>query len=144
MDPDLIAQAQAVLDACRARKLTIAAAESCTGGLLAATLTDIPGSSDVFDRAFVTYSNAAKTALLGVSPLTLENFGAVSREAAEDLFHIQQMSGIGFDIELLYIAQKRGYRIVEVPINWYYNGDSKMRLVQDSLGIIREMFEREG
>jgi dolichyl-phosphate beta-glucosyltransferase len=68
-------------------------------------------------------------------------FKSFSRQAAEDLFHIQRMSGIGFDIELLYIAQKRGYRIVEVPINWYYNSDSKMRLVQDSLGIIREMFE---
>ncbi len=68
-------------------------------------------------------------------------FKSFSREAAEDLFNVQRMNGIGFDIELLYIAQKRGYHIVEVPINWYYNGDSKMRLVQDSLGIIREMFE---
>jgi dolichyl-phosphate beta-glucosyltransferase len=71
-------------------------------------------------------------------------FKSFSREAAEDLFHVQRMNGIGFDIELLYVAQKRGYRIVEVPINWYYNGDSKMRLFQDSLGIIREMFEIRG
>jgi dolichyl-phosphate beta-glucosyltransferase len=68
-------------------------------------------------------------------------FKSFSREAAEDLFRIQRMNGIGFDVELLYVAQKRGYRIVEVPINWYYNDDSKMRLIQDSLGIIREMFE---
>jgi dolichyl-phosphate beta-glucosyltransferase len=68
-------------------------------------------------------------------------FKSFSREAAEDLFHVQRMNGIGFDVELLYVARKRGYRIVEVPIHWYYNADSKMRLIQDSLGIIREMFE---
>src|SRR5712672_885028 len=82
-DPELIETAQALLDLCRDRKLTIAAAESCTGGLLAATLTEIPGSSDVFDRGFVTYSNDAKRAMLGVSPATLASHGAVSRETAE-------------------------------------------------------------
>jgi nicotinamide-nucleotide amidase len=81
--PELIEAARRLLDLCRARKLTIAAAESCTGGLLAATLTDIPGSSDVFDRGFVTYSNAAKTAMLGVPPELIESFGAVSRETAQ-------------------------------------------------------------
>src|SRR5215472_5918287 len=65
-EQELIAAARALLDLCRTRNLTIAAAESCTGGLLAATLTEIPGSSDVFDRAFVTYSNAAKQAMLDV------------------------------------------------------------------------------
>jgi nicotinamide-nucleotide amidase len=58
-------------------------AESCTGGLLAATLTEIPGSSDVFERGFVTYGNAAKEAMLGVSGATLAAFGAVSRETAQ-------------------------------------------------------------
>jgi dolichyl-phosphate beta-glucosyltransferase len=67
-------------------------------------------------------------------------FKMLSRAAAEDIFSVGRMNGIGFDIELLYIAQKRGYRIAEVPINWYYNSDSKMRLVQDSLTIIHEMF----
>jgi nicotinamide-nucleotide amidase len=82
-EQDLIAQARALLDLCWAKKLTIAAAESCTGGLLAATLTDIPGSSAVFDRGFVTYSNDAKTAMLGVPVELLASFGAVSREAAQ-------------------------------------------------------------
>jgi dolichyl-phosphate beta-glucosyltransferase len=68
-------------------------------------------------------------------------FKAFSRQAAEDLFHVQKINGIGFDVELLYIAQRRGYRIVEIPINWYYNPDSKMRLFRDSLAIIGEMFE---
>src|SRR3981189_806335 len=83
MDCDLVAQAQAVLDVCRSRKLTIATAESCTGGLLAATLTDIPGSSEVFDRGFVTYSNAAKEVMLGVPSEVLGRHGAVSRATAE-------------------------------------------------------------
>lgn len=74
--------ARALLDLCRMRKLTIATAESCTGGLVAAALTEIPGSSDVIDRGFVTYSNDAKRAMLGVKSVTLENFGAVSRETA--------------------------------------------------------------
>jgi nicotinamide-nucleotide amidase len=82
-EQELIEPARALLDLCRARKLTIAAAESCTGGLLAATLTEIPGSSAVFDRGFVTYSNDAKTAMLGVPSDLLATFGAVSREAAQ-------------------------------------------------------------
>jgi nicotinamide-nucleotide amidase len=72
-----------VLDACRRRGLTIATAESCTGGLVAGALTEIPGSSDVVDRGFVTYSNAAKEAMLGVPSTVLETCGAVSRETAE-------------------------------------------------------------
>ena len=81
--PELIEAARILLDLCRAKKLTIAAAESCTGGLLAATLTEIPGSSAVFDRGFVTYSNYAKTAMLGVPADLLAAFGAVSRETAQ-------------------------------------------------------------
>ncbi len=72
-----------VLKACRARGLTVATAESCTGGLVAGALTEIAGSSDVVDRGFVTYSNAAKQAMLGVPAATLEQHGAVSRETAE-------------------------------------------------------------
>jgi nicotinamide-nucleotide amidase len=82
-DEKLLAEARALLDLCRAKKLTIATAESCTGGLVAATLTEIPGSSDVVERGFVTYSNAAKTAMLGVPPDVIARFGAVSRETAE-------------------------------------------------------------
>jgi nicotinamide-nucleotide amidase len=72
-----------VLDACRRRGLTVATAESCTGGLVSGALTDIPGSSDVVDRGFVTYSNAAKETMLGVPAGVLERHGAVSRETAE-------------------------------------------------------------
>jgi nicotinamide-nucleotide amidase len=79
---ELIEQAQALLDLCRSKKLRIAAAESCTGGLVAATLTEIAGSSDVFERGFVTYSNDAKEAMLHVPSATLARHGAVSRETA--------------------------------------------------------------
>jgi nicotinamide-nucleotide amidase len=82
-DQELIAVTRALLDLCRQRSLKIATAESCTGGLLAATITDIPGSSDVLDCGFVTYSNEAKQTMLGVASTTLERFGAVSRETAE-------------------------------------------------------------
>ena len=75
--------ATALLAACRDRNLTIATAESCTGGLVAGALTDIAGSSDVVDRGFVTYSNAAKQQMLDVSAATLKKSGAVSRETAE-------------------------------------------------------------
>jgi nicotinamide-nucleotide amidase len=64
------------------RGLRVATAESCTGGLVSAALTDTPGSSAVFDRGFVTYSNAAKIDLLGVPPATIETHGAVSAETA--------------------------------------------------------------
>jgi nicotinamide-nucleotide amidase len=82
-DPELLERARALLDLCRAKRLRIAAAESCTGGLLAATLTEIAGSSDVFERGFVTYSNAAKQTMLGVAAATLGDYGAVSRETAQ-------------------------------------------------------------
>jgi nicotinamide-nucleotide amidase len=75
--------AEQVLAACRARGLKIAAAESCTGGLVCAALTAVAGSSDVIERGFVTYSNAAKETMLGVSARILERHGAVSRETAE-------------------------------------------------------------
>ena len=63
----------------------IATAESCTGGMVAAALTDIAGSSDVFDRGFVTYSNQAKIDMLGVSPETLADHGAVSEQVAVEM-----------------------------------------------------------
>jgi nicotinamide-nucleotide amidase len=77
--------AKRLLALCRARGLKIAAAESCTGGLVAGALTDIAGSSDVVDRGFVTYSNEAKQEMLGVTSLTLERSGAVSRETAVEM-----------------------------------------------------------
>jgi nicotinamide-nucleotide amidase len=82
IEDQLRTRAGALLDACRSRKLMIATAESCTGGLVAACLTDIAGSSDVFERGFVTYSNQAKQDMLGVPADVLERHGAVSAETA--------------------------------------------------------------
>jgi nicotinamide-nucleotide amidase len=82
-DEEITAAATRVLEAARARNLKIAAAESCTGGLVAASLTDIAGSSDVLERGFVPYSNEAKVELLGVCEDTLAAHGAVSQPAAE-------------------------------------------------------------
>lgn len=76
------ALSRSLLDLCRMRKFKIATAESCTGGLVAAALTEVPGSSDVVDRGFVTYSNEAKHAMLSVETAKLETFGAVSKEVA--------------------------------------------------------------
>jgi nicotinamide-nucleotide amidase len=79
---ELRRMARRVLDLCRKRGLRVATAESCTGGLVAGALTEIAGSSDVVDRGFVTYSNAAKEAMLGVPAATLDRYGAVSGETA--------------------------------------------------------------
>lgn len=82
-DDPLHKAASDLLDLCRSRGLKLATAESCTGGLVAAALTEIPGSSHVVDRGFVTYSNDAKQAMLGVPEATLRTYGAVSRQTAE-------------------------------------------------------------
>jgi len=74
--------AEQALAACRARGLKLATVESCTGGLIAAALTDIPGSSDVVEGGFITYANAAKTRLVGVSAELLARYGAVSEQVA--------------------------------------------------------------
>ena len=83
IDASLRKAATRVLECCRAHGLQVATAESCTGGLVAGTLTEIAGSSDVVDRGFVTYSDAAKEAMLGVPAAILKRHGAVSRETAE-------------------------------------------------------------
>jgi len=81
-EAETLTLAQSVLDGCRARGWHVATAESCTGGLVAGALTAIAGSSDVVERGFVTYSNEAKSELLGVPPETIAAHGAVSAETA--------------------------------------------------------------
>lgn len=80
--------------------------------------------------------------LLAVSDFedTQCGFKMVTATAANDLFSVSRINGIGFDVELLYIAKRRRYHIMEVPINWYFNPDSRMLLFRDSLAIIREIF----
>jgi nicotinamide-nucleotide amidase len=83
LDDDIVAAANRLLDICKRKNLTIATAESCTGGLVAGTLTEVPGVSGMLDRGFVTYSNEAKQEMLGVPEDILKQYGAVSRETAE-------------------------------------------------------------
>ncbi len=103
------ALSRSLLDLCRMRKLTIATAESCTGGLVAGALTEIPGSSDVIDRGFVTYSNDAKRTMLGVKAATLEAFGAVSKETATAMaFGALEKAGVGIAVAITGIAGPGG------------------------------------
>jgi dolichyl-phosphate beta-glucosyltransferase len=72
---------------------------------------------------------------------TQAGFKCFAREAAHEMFPYQTMDGFGFDVEILFIAQKRGYRIVEVPINWYYMSNSRVSPVSDSLRMFREILQ---
>jgi nicotinamide-nucleotide amidase len=80
--PSFVTAATALLADCRARGITLATAESCTGGLISALLTEIPGSSDVVTHGFVTYANAAKTSMIGVPAALIAEHGAVSEPVA--------------------------------------------------------------
>ncbi|SEO29798.1 nicotinamide-nucleotide amidase [Salinihabitans flavidus] len=103
------ATAQQVLDAARARGWRVASAESCTGGMLAAALTDIPGSSHMMDRGFVTYSNAAKVEMLGVRQATLDAYGAVSEEVAREMAQgARALSGADLTVSITGIAGPGG------------------------------------
>ena len=85
MDADLVALSESVGAACRQRRLLLATAESCTGGWAAQVITHTAGSSEWFERGFVTYSNEAKVELLGVRQETLDRHGAVSPETAAEM-----------------------------------------------------------
>jgi nicotinamide-nucleotide amidase len=85
LDDDIAEAARGLYELCRSKGLTLATAESCTAGMVAGTLGDIPGVSSVLERGFVTYSNQAKQEMLGVAEQTLRDHGAVSRQTAEEM-----------------------------------------------------------
>jgi nicotinamide-nucleotide amidase len=164
MDQELFEHARSLLNICRTKKLTIATAESCTGGLLAATLTDVAGSSDVFERGFVTYSNDAKQAMLGVPPGTLEIYGAVSRETAHAMatgalahapvdltVSVTGIAGpqgavagkpVGF---VLFAAASRGGQLVHDERKYGDIGRAQVRRasVEQALAMLHEIAEKE-
>jgi dolichyl-phosphate beta-glucosyltransferase len=99
---------------------------------------DEPGLRHLMGRVFNTLVR-----LLAVRGFqdTQAGFKCFAREAAHEMFPYQTMDGFGFDVEILFIAQKRGYRIVEVPINWYYMSNSRVSPVGDSVRMFREILE---
>jgi glycosyltransferase involved in cell wall biosynthesis len=99
---------------------------------------DEPGLRHLMGRVFNTLVR-----LLAVRGFqdTQAGFKCFAREAAHEMFPYQTMDGFGFDVEILFIAQKRGYRIVEVPINWYYMSNSRVSPVSDSMRMFREILE---
>jgi len=106
---DVRTLAEAVLDRARAQGVAVATAESCTGGLVAGALTAIPGSSDVIEGGMVTYSNAAKTSLLGVDPGLISQVGAVSEEVAVAMASgAVQRLGVGLAVAITGIAGPGG------------------------------------
>jgi nicotinamide-nucleotide amidase len=85
LDDDIVEAARRLLDICKRKNLLVATAESCTAGLVAGTLTEVPGTSRILDRGFITYSNDAKHEMLGVSRESLKKHGAVSKDVAEEM-----------------------------------------------------------
>jgi dolichyl-phosphate beta-glucosyltransferase len=99
---------------------------------------DEPGLRHLMGRVFNTLVR-----LLAVRGFqdTQAGFKCFARQAAQEMFPYQTMDGFGFDVEILFIAQKRGYRIVEVPINWYYMSNSRVSPVSDSVRMFREILQ---
>lgn len=163
-DAEVLDAAKAVLDMCKKKSLTVATAESCTGGLVAAALSELAGSSAVLDRGFVTYSNTAKQQMLGVVPATIEFYGAVSKECAEEmakgaLAHASvslavSITGIagptgavpGKPIGLVYFcAASRSGRVIAQDCRWGDIGRSQVRRcsVLQALRMLCELAEKE-
>ena len=108
--------ARTIIERCAKKSLTLATAESCTGGLIMACLTDIPGSSAVMDRGFITYSNQAKQDLLGVPADALSTYGAVSAEVAAAMATgARERAGVDLAIAVTGIAGPGG-GTVEKPV----------------------------
>ncbi len=123
--PALLAKAAGLLDKLKARGLVVATAESCTGGLIAGLLTAIPGSSDVFDRGFVTYSNTAKAEALGVPAQLIVQHGAVSAEVAAAMaIGALHAAGVDLAVAVTGVAGPGG-GTAEKPVGLVFLGASR-------------------
>jgi nicotinamide-nucleotide amidase len=163
-DDEITAATEALLKICQQKKLTVATAESCTGGLVAAAITELAGSSAMLDRGFVTYSNEAKQQMLGVTPATIDFYGAVSKECAEEmakgaLAHAQvdlavSITGIagptgavtGKPLGLVYFsAASRSGRVIGHDRKFGAIGREKVRRasVLQALAMLHELAEKE-
>jgi nicotinamide-nucleotide amidase len=123
-EPSLDRLAETVLAACRAKRLTLATAESCTGGMVAAALTDIAGSSDVLERGLVSYSNQAKRELLAVPPGLIAQHGAVSAQVAEAMaLGALQLAPVDLAVAVTGIAGPGGGTATKpVGLVWFGSG----------------------
>lgn len=120
--PQLFTLAEQVITSARAKKLQIVTAESCTGGLISGCLTEVAGSSDVFDRGFVTYSNDSKMTNLNVAYKTILDFGAVSAETALEMAEgALRSSNAGLAVAVTGIAGPGG-GTAEKPVGLVYLG----------------------
>ncbi len=119
---DLSDLVRTLSDVLRINNLKLASAESCTGGLISMMITDLAGSSDIFDRGFITYSNQSKVDLLGVNPITLEKHGAVSEETAKEMaFGTLKNSQADITISVTGIAAPSG-ESKDKPVGLVYIG----------------------
>jgi len=153
-------QAEQLLAAARAQKLRIATAESCTGGLIAGLLTEIPGSSDVMERGFVTYSDAAKSDLLDVPAALIRRYGAVSEPVARAMAEgalknsraqlsvaVTGIAGPGGGsaekpVGLVYVAalkQNGAVRVKEFRFGDIGRGEIRGRTIAEALILLREL-----
>jgi nicotinamide-nucleotide amidase len=115
-------RSERVGDVLRADDAMVAVAESATGGLIGSLLTDIPGSSDYFDRSLVTYSNEAKTELLGVTRETLETHGAVSEPTARQMARgVRELAGTTYGVSTTGVAGPGGGTAAN-PVGTIYIG----------------------
>ena len=128
--PTLLPLAEKVLDACRAKELMVATAESCTGGLVATLLTSVAGSSHVVDRGFVTYTNEAKTDLVGVPADLFPKVGAVSGEVARAMV---SADGREVSVALMPGRQLVGFAAAGLRLK---EGQAAMAAVEESAVVI--------
>ncbi len=133
--PEIEALASRIVSEFTQRNLTLATAESCTGGLIAGALTEISGSSAVVDRGFVTYSNRAKVEMLGVDEKVLDIFGAVSRETALQMAAGALRSGTDLAVAVTGVAGPTGGS-VEKPVGLVHIAATRRdgRLIHREMG----------
>ena len=138
-----IASAKRLLSLCREKGVTLATAESCTGGMIGTTLTSIPGASDVFLGGIISYANSAKETLLGVPKETLASHGAVSKESAEAMAQgAQKALGATLAVSVTGIAGPGG-GTAEKPVGTVYIGISFKDITQSFLLQIDPTLSRE-
>ena len=144
----LYAKAREIITRAQKMNLTLATAESCTGGMVSASLTEIPGASSVFERGFITYSNQSKSQMLGVSEETLEKYGAVSAQTAREMaLGVLNNSQVDCAISITGIAGPGGGTI-EKPVGLVFFGYVKrnqpINFLEKKFGLnSREMIRME-